>query len=44
MSTVVIWNGSCGEVLTNCVKVNSDRMWAYMDDLLHKKEEPISDD
>jgi hypothetical protein len=45
MSTVVVWDGSYGEVLTNCVKVNPGRMWAYMDDMLNKKEEdPVSND
>jgi hypothetical protein len=35
-TTVVIWhpNDKYGEVLTRCVEVYSDRIWAYMDDLL----------
>ena len=43
-ATVVIWNGSDGEIATSIVSVNSDRIWAYIDDLLDKKEEPVSED
>ena len=34
--TVVIWNPSImgGEVLSRCVKVYPNRLWAYMSDLL----------
>ena len=43
-SDVAIWDGERGEILTRCVKVNPNRKWAYMEDMLNKKEEPVSED
>ena len=35
-STVAIWNPKCknGEIISRCTEVYSDRIWAYIDDLL----------
>ena len=38
-STVVVWNGEYGDILTRCVSVNPHRWWAYLDDLFQKEEE-----
>ena len=38
-STVVVWDGNYGDVLTRCVSVNPNRWWAYIDDLFQKEEE-----
>ena len=43
-SCVVAWNGSYGDILTHVAEVYPNRIWAYMDDLLNKKEGPISND
>lgn len=43
-SNVATWDDKSGEILTRCVRVNPNRKWAYMEDLLSKKEEPVSED
>lgn len=32
-TTVVAWNGECGEILTNVVTVNPNWKWAYVDEI-----------